>query len=786
MRSILTAVLVLLAIVSPVTAADYFPMKEGNQWSYSTSSGMQMTVKVAGFAEVNGVRCAIVESDMGAQTSREYMALDSEGLKSYKAESMGQEILYDKPVMRIKLPFEAGQSWTSSINQFGMTITTTFESVGTEKVQIPAGNFDCIVIRSTMSMPGQPPMVSESYYADGKGLVRQNIQAGGQEMAVTLTSANVQAAPQTPPAPRPAAPVSPASPTQIRCPKCNAVVDADAKFCPQCGAPITRPAPAAPTVCPKCGAKLPAGAKFCPACGEKITVPGAANNQNDETVTPAGQPVLEKYESPMGTVMLYKPQGWEVQEQNLGEGTYAVTIMEPQENAVVIFISLFPLKEEITDSVSLAGVCMRSFSEEIPDFKAKNVNSTTEKDRTIMDISFTDDGKKGVGHGYFFYTQRAGTVYLLLAREDLWDQLRPMMTNVASNIAYTPEGIANVTKQGRDLAAQTTIAQEQGQQVLNPAAMLQKAKSRPARRVPLQPAALPDQSLAMQIPQGWSLEGQKMQYVLVDNSQTRNRGMSSASYTIIPTQISVPGVLNAPYQPPPQAFNLILQFTRSGSNLEILGEVPGEQVEPAIAQSVQRFRAQGFQVDSRLLHVRYKSPTGVTLRGLFSIQCSTMPMSPVWQVSLDGSWAPENEFDDWLPVYLQIGKTFQVNQQWAASEMQDRYYRQRQLNRNLQNSIAESNQAFDGYMDSLRNADRSRDYTSWMQSQTTLGQGSWVAEHEGAQVYRTDSYGIEGPNGRIDSPAYNTTNFTGENPWGQNQLEMVDTRAEYEKYIANQ
>ena len=119
MRSICPAAIILLVIVSSAVAADYFPLKEGNQWSYTMSNGMQMTVKVAGFAEVNGIRCAIVESDMGMQTSREYMALDTEGLKSYKAESMGQEIVYDKPVMRIKLPFQQGQSWTSSINQIG-------------------------------------------------------------------------------------------------------------------------------------------------------------------------------------------------------------------------------------------------------------------------------------------------------------------------------------------------------------------------------------------------------------------------------------------------------------------------------------------------------------------------------------------------------------------------------------------------------------------------------------------------------------------------------------------
>jgi hypothetical protein len=108
--------------------------------------------------------------------------------------------------------------------------------------------------------------------------------------------------------------------------------------------------------------------------------------------------------------------------------------------------------------------------------------------------------------------------------------------------------------------------------------------------------------------------------------------------------------------------------------------------------------------------------------------------------------------------------------------------RQQQLNRNLQKSIGEANQAFDQYMDSLRDASRSRDYSAWAWSQTTLGQGAWVAENEGSRVYRTDSWGIQGPGGRVDAPAYNTTNFTGESPWG-GHLEQIDTRREYERYI---
>ncbi len=50
-----------------------------------------------------------------------------------------------------------------------------------------------------------------------------------------------------------------------KCIKCGALIDADAKFCPVCGAPQTN------TIeCPNCHAQIPADSKFCPNCGFKL------------------------------------------------------------------------------------------------------------------------------------------------------------------------------------------------------------------------------------------------------------------------------------------------------------------------------------------------------------------------------------------------------------------------------------------------------------------------------------------------------------------------------------
>ncbi len=776
MRVIGIGVVLSITFTSAVWAADYFPLQEGNQWTYTMSSGMQMSTKVAGFADVGTVRCTIVETTMAGQTSREYVAADAEGLKTCMGQAQGQEFRYDPPVVRIKLPYKEGDTWTATVNQFGTAVNTTFESVGKEQIQTPAGTFDCIKVRATVTtVPGQPPMVSTAYYAQGIGPVRQVLQVAGQELTVTLASTTVKPVQEAQAVP------APTVPGKIRCSKCGALADAGTKFCPQCGTKLGEPA--APTNCPKCNAKLPAGAKFCPACGEKITASAVTPEPNQAAPAPANQPVLEKYQSPDGKVLLYKPKGWAVNQGDMfGPGTYGVTVTEPQEAALVLFIT-FPVTEEIKDSVVLAAKCIAALREEFADLQATNMNSTAERERTIADIALTDQGEKGTGHAYFFRTQNIGTVYILLAKAQRWAELRPTLVTVAANLAYAPQGVAAIQAQGRQLAAQTPVA---AGATLSPAAMIQQAAQRPGKQVPLQQAALPDQSVAMQIPQGWNLDGQTAQFICVNNPQTRTYGMAFVMHTIIPTQFAVPGVINAPYQPPTQALSLVLELRQTSRNVQVLSECPAEQVSPEVAQAAQQMRAQGYQVDTRLIHARFQNvATGMTLRGLFSVQCTSASMSPVWSVSVAGSWAPDNEYDEWLPLYVRLEKTAQINQQWMGQEMQSRAVRQQQANRNLQRSISESNQAFDDYLASVQNTSRSRDYTAQMWSQTTLGQGSWVAENEGARVYQTDSWGIDGPEGRIDSSAYNTTNFTGENPWGGGDLELVDTRAEYERYIAN-
>ena len=50
------------------------------------------------------------------------------------------------------------------------------------------------------------------------------------------------------------------------CPKCEAPLETNAKFCPECGERLKKA-----THCQECGSALSPGVKFCPECGNKTT-----------------------------------------------------------------------------------------------------------------------------------------------------------------------------------------------------------------------------------------------------------------------------------------------------------------------------------------------------------------------------------------------------------------------------------------------------------------------------------------------------------------------------------
>lgn len=106
----------------------------------------------------------------------------------------------------------------------------------------------------------------------GDGLVGAGVGLGaginlgavmGQALASSLQPPSQPAATPPPPA-TPAAATPPAAAATIDCPRCQQTLPAAAKFCFECGSPLSPPA------CPNCGQPASAGAKFCIECGTAL------------------------------------------------------------------------------------------------------------------------------------------------------------------------------------------------------------------------------------------------------------------------------------------------------------------------------------------------------------------------------------------------------------------------------------------------------------------------------------------------------------------------------------
>lgn len=99
----------------------------------------------------------------------------------------------------------------------------------------------------------------------------------------------------------------------VDCARCGADNPADARFCIECGAPLT-PATIGPTrrlgemICPNCGSKNPENARFCGVCGQSLGGEAAPGRP-----TPAQQPFVQKNaRQPQGDVSMYCPVCQEV------------------------------------------------------------------------------------------------------------------------------------------------------------------------------------------------------------------------------------------------------------------------------------------------------------------------------------------------------------------------------------------------------------------------------------------------------------------------------------------
>jgi hypothetical protein len=167
---------------SEAPAADYFPLRVGDSWTYrGTTTDTQYTIKVASEEkQADGTIQYLVEKLAGAKVLTWFSKAGGSVLMHLERypEHEGLEMKYEPARPHLKNPLVAGSQWGWK----GKDVTQTDleednQVTGPEDVTVPAGKFRAMKVVTKVAGTSTP-MTKTNWYADGVGLIKSMSEAG--------------------------------------------------------------------------------------------------------------------------------------------------------------------------------------------------------------------------------------------------------------------------------------------------------------------------------------------------------------------------------------------------------------------------------------------------------------------------------------------------------------------------------------------------------------------------------------------------------------------------------
>jgi hypothetical protein len=189
---------VLLAVLSTVGAfaqekkgdkppTDLFPLAKGTKWEYVLKGyeEVEWVVEVTDVTEPKkGERAvATFTSKVGKQVLTAKHSADEKGV--YEHTRGGWEL--DTPLFLLKHPVQTRAKWTETYKYRGDDATSDYEVKAAEELKLPAGKYTAYpVVQTIKTRLGKSTVTN--WYADGVGMVKQEIRAFGKPDVVELKS----------------------------------------------------------------------------------------------------------------------------------------------------------------------------------------------------------------------------------------------------------------------------------------------------------------------------------------------------------------------------------------------------------------------------------------------------------------------------------------------------------------------------------------------------------------------------------------------------------------------
>jgi hypothetical protein len=172
-------------------AADYFPLRVGDSWTYRNSSGDgQYSLKVLNEEkQADGSSHYEMELLAGVQVHKFFSKPGGWVLLHIEryTEHEGLEAKYEPPKQYLQNPLVPGFKWDwKGQDTAHNEVTESSQVIGFEKVSVPAGKFRAMKVVSKVT-GGAAVMTKTYWYADGVGLIKTTTEAGEIKYGSELT-----------------------------------------------------------------------------------------------------------------------------------------------------------------------------------------------------------------------------------------------------------------------------------------------------------------------------------------------------------------------------------------------------------------------------------------------------------------------------------------------------------------------------------------------------------------------------------------------------------------------
>jgi hypothetical protein len=470
---------------------------------------------------------------------------------------------------------------------------------------------------------------------------------------------------------------------------------------------------------------------------------------------PAKNPYnVEKYTAHDNTFALYKPRGWNVDSRVIENGK-AVTVADPRGGGIAV-MRILKMRDRNEDANTLASGFLKGFRANVSGLELAWAKSTTDRRRAVIEIRYKSPRKIAMRGRYYFNAQYPeATVFGYEAPDKEFEKRRPLLLSVLSNFT-----------------------------ILDPSAAANQPGAPPRRKKALElrmtKTATRDRSCSLLVPEGWKLEGEKGQ-ALCTTPGDGVAGFISATIPFWgPSKIPyfdssrIQGALHSPYVRPVEA--LILAMRETGSrNHKVLDRAS----DPARAREASASLKRGVDVEKASL--TFDSRTGVRCQGFYDVAAFHPLPSGQWSISVLGVWAPQKEFEEYLPSLEKM--SYRINEQFAAEYVRRGIENLKRLTRETSEKMARTaREVRESSMAAYQERQKSQAYIDYKRTGYIRGEQEWLSQAEGGALYKSDHWGLsrEGKT-VIEGQDFNYYNYKGQNPRYNETMTPVDiTREVYE------